>query len=138
MEQKAPSAHRLLGLHTTFKSRETCYATVIGRFTLQAGVDTHYQLGLHHRLQPRWELESRMSQARRLAGAADFDITVASAAMLLVGTQPLRSQHPPLTPLPLGSAIPRRLETNLRVERTRRCSERRGGWGERGGGYISA
>lgn len=26
--------------------------------------------------------------------------------MLLVGTQPLRSQHPPLTPLPLGSAIP--------------------------------
>lgn len=39
--------------------------------------------------------------------------------MLLVGTQPLRSQHPPLTPLPLGSAIPpRRLETNLQVDRT--------------------
>ncbi|CAB1456310.1 unnamed protein product [Pleuronectes platessa] len=27
-----------------------------------------------------------------------------SAVMLLVGTQPLRAQHPPLTPLPLGSA----------------------------------
>lgn len=39
--------------------------------------------------------------------------------MLLVGTQPLRSQHSPLTPLPLGSAIPpRRLETNLQVDRT--------------------
>lgn len=30
--------------------------------------------------------------------------------MLLVGTQPLRSQHPPLTPLPLGSAIPPQAE----------------------------
>lgn len=31
------------------------------------------------------------------------DITVLSALMLLVGTQPLRAQHPPLTPLPLGN-----------------------------------
>lgn len=28
--------------------------------------------------------------------------------MLLVGTQPLHSQHPPLTPLPLSSAMPRK------------------------------
>lgn len=38
-----------------------------------------------------------------------------SAVMLLVGTQPLRSQHPPLTALPLGSP-------KLRL-RKKRCGE---------------
>lgn len=39
--------------------------------------------------------------------------------MLLVGTQPLRSQHPPLTALPLGSAktSPRWLEATLQVKK---------------------
>lgn len=67
-----------------------------------------------------------MSQKLRLAREDDSHITVVSAVMLLVGTQPLRSQHPPLTPLPLDSAIPRRLKTNLQVKRTLGYSSRRG------------
>lgn len=65
-------------------------------------------------VRPRAEEEEGVNVAGRTDGGAD--ITVLSAVMLLVGTLPLRSQHPPLTPLllllpPLGSVKPpRRLD----------------------------
>lgn len=45
-----------------------------------------------------------MSQGRRVSEKRTIFYDTVSAVMLLVGTQPLRSQHPPLTALPLGSA----------------------------------
>lgn len=60
-----------------------------------------------------------MSQGRRVSEKRTIFYDTVSAVMLLVGTQPLRSQHPPLTALPLGSAktSPRWLEANLQVKK---------------------
>lgn len=59
-----------------------------------------------------------MSQGRRLRYKHTIFYDTVSAVMLLVGTQPLGSQHPPLTAPPLGSAksSPRWLEANLQAK----------------------
>lgn len=58
-----------------------------------------------------------MSQGRRVSEKHTILYDTVSAVMLLVGTQPLGSQHPPPTTLPLGLAktSPRWLEAKPQV-----------------------